>query len=44
MKRLLNILLVLQLILVSAGCCMCSDCAKKQPKQDQGQDTEPKKQ
>lgn len=36
MKKLLNILLVLQLILISAGCCPCCDCAKKQPEQEQG--------
>ena len=36
MKKLLNILFVLQLILISAGCCACCDCAKKQSGQEQG--------
>ncbi|GEM_PF-6117655 len=44
MKKLLNILLVLQLILISAGCCTCCDCAKKQSERGQAQDTKPKKQ
>ncbi len=40
MKKFLNIVLILQLILLSYGCCTCCDCAKKSPSQENGEPQE----